>query len=296
MVREAYLVSLIDDIVDRAVSVTGLDDASEALGKALTVGVERVESQSSDAAARSEGLADRVAIDVLRQRVLTLSEQNGALEKAVERLADESQALQDEVWDWRQRVQRLRAAAGCSTAPESRPEPALTIGLGGSGKAGWSPADRLLAGLQRQEVRVAASTPLWERAEALIQRRGWDQEWQDDAIVFILALGLDRLEQQATGDGSRAAPRETDLAALNARHFSLHESLRILGLRETALRIDNHGMRIRLDQLKSEARKLEEARETQAGGRKATGEREGLLARLLRWRGQRPGRPGSGDQ
>jgi hypothetical protein len=142
--------------------------------------------------------------------------------------------------------------------------------------------ERLLGELERREIELGLASEELERARGVIRARGWDEEWGDDAHLLVLAHGLAVLELSEWPRRSSQAPeRPASIDGLRYRVFELGDAIRILQIRETAFRIDNQGMRLRLAQLQQEVAELEAALAAQ-GGRAADQPSGGFLRRLFR--------------
>jgi hypothetical protein len=295
---------LLTELIDRAAALARGRTEAAVLAEALVVGTTRLERAGGEklfsvqptnglprgAAALDEQLAARASYDLLRQRALALTEQHEALDRAVGELARESLELQDQLWALHTRAGTLKVALGLATNVRERPEAAPTIGSGGGGRRRRGMLERLLGGLERREVELALPSDELERATALIRARGWDGQWGDDAPLLVLAYGLAVLEQDQPAAGSvpsAAAPPSTE--ALRFRLFELADAIRVLEIRQTAFRIDNQGMRLRLAQLQQEVAELESALGEQ-GGPPTERPNRGLLDRLFRR--PRPAPPG----
>jgi len=122
----------------------------------------------------------------------------------------------------------------------------------------------LVAGEQEQVVRFHAADHEIEAAEALARERGWlesgdEANWPLLFVAFGLAAlyrerDLKQLEDAdpAALDAERRRLRKVHmqvdgrLSPLRFAAFELARTNRILEIRETALRIDNSGLRLRL--------------------------------------------------
>lgn len=241
------------------------DDPLAALLAAFDRGLALLEAEGAGGGGgRVEAEPERIRrcarFDVQRQRTLVLSERQERLEREVGELAAESLALHERLWDGHERASRMKVELGRRRAATARPEAPLTIG--GSGRRRAGRADRLLAGLSLVAVELPLGPAAAERALAAVERLGWRDDRFDDALASVLAAGLAALEldQPAADPASGAEPLsggETAAEALAYRVFELSESIRILEIRANAFRIDNQGMRRRLEQLERELGELE---------------------------------------
>jgi hypothetical protein len=228
-----------------------------------------------------EQIAVRASYDLLRLRALIQTERYEALDRAVGEMALESLELHDQLWAWHTRAGTLKVALGRASTIRERPESVPTIGSGGGGKRRSSMLERLLAGLEVQEIELELSDDVLEQALELIGARGWDEQWGDDAHLLVLAHGLAKLELTDRPTGSIHPERPPSLDGLRYRVFELAETIRILEIRHTAFRIDNHGMRLRLAQLQQEVAELESAL-AERGSSTPEPPSRGLLGRLFR--------------
>jgi hypothetical protein len=206
---------------------------------------------------------DHARFDLLRIEALELIERNAALEAEVYALADESEALQDRIWE-------LRAQLDPST---ERPEPPLRIGLGGPGKQQPEGGAALLEGERLVELEVSLPADHEARLAAAVDGvESWAAR-RDQPTRVAVALGLVALEQERAGAPGKLDPLR-HLAPLSRRTLELRESVKVLELRRNALRIDNRGMRLRIERLE---RELDSAPEPEQRGEP----KGGLLRRLL---------------
>jgi hypothetical protein len=212
------------------------------------------------------------------------------MDQSVDELATESRELHERLWEWHAREGRLKVQLGRRKTVTPRPEPAPRIESGGPGKVRTNRAERLLEGLEHREIELDLPPAPAARAEALAHSRCSDHKLGEDGALCVLAHGLAALELERAQEPSEvaAAPAEPRaLEALRYRAFELAEANRILEIRQTAFRIDNRGMRIRLGQLEQEVTELEEELASLREKNNQPSRRLGLLERLLR----RPGRP-----
>jgi hypothetical protein len=244
-----------------------------------------------------DAVRQRAHFDLLRWRGLVLSQRVRELEQRVSSLADESRVLHDGLWDHHERTSRLKVRLGRRKAETVRPESASTIG-GGGGRRRRRAADRLLAGLTLEWLDLLVSDELAGQLTAAAARRGWTGLSTEDALVLGIALGLTAAEREhgrSAGEAHTTSPNAA-LEALAYRVFELQEALRILEIRQTAFRIDNAGMRLRLAELQREVADLEREVDERAEARPRGGEPDGSpsrwLGRLLRRGGSANGRTG----
>ena len=293
-------ISVLADMVERAKALENSGDSTESLRRAFLHGLEfldRGDAQPGLAGCSSaidatdfvppsgDSIAARASLDVLRHRALVLKEQHQRLKPSVDRLATECRDLHDRLWALHEQASRSKVALGRRQTVTVRPEPAARIGSGRPGKVRPSRAERLLDGLERQEIELDVTDPLLTRSRALAESHGWGDDWRENAPLVTLAHGLAALELEKTvadDANSRQERLRADspaLTALRYRVFELSESKRILEIRETALKIDNRGMRIRLGQLEREVAELE--RELAERGHHDRPPSRGLLARVV---------------
>jgi hypothetical protein len=289
--------SLLGEMLEQASALDSGSDPKATLERAFARGVIFLEAAGGKsgnserpATAQCRAVAGRARFDFLRHRALALTEDYRELDRSVDDLATESQELHQKLWAWREREEPLKVRLGRRRAVTPRPEPAPTIGSGGPGKARRPSGERLLAGLERCEVELELPAELLARAETLGRSQGWDEEWGEDALLIVLAHGLAARELEESPPGARPNWAEQQVAdpvafaALHYRIFELSENNRILRIRETAFKVDNRGMRLRLGQLEQEVAELEEELSRSGGQWRASEERprRGLLGRLLR--------------
>lgn len=296
---------LLDDMLERTRAVAPGQSVEATLAQAFERGVawlETVPERSDDlgsadgvvALNEEELISAWARFDFLRCRALALTAVYEALDREVDELATESLELHERIWPLREREGQLKVALGRRDRLTPRPEPAPRIGSGGSSRSRQASAARLLEGLTRREVEFTVPGELLARARALAERREWLEQWGEDALLLALAHGLAVLEharRDSTRELTTEERRRADplaLGALRYRVFELTEAKKILGIRRTALRIDNRGLRMRIEQLEQEVAELE--REAAARGVSPDArppKRRGLLGRFFGGGGER---------
>jgi hypothetical protein len=279
--------SILSEMAERAAAL-GTDPPRLALVGALERGIAFLEEAGPSSDPWREKVARRAHYDILRYRALELAEVNQELDRSVDELASESRALHDQLWESHECAGRLKVELGRRAVPKTRPEPAPMIGSGGPGKVRRSTAERLLEGLGRLELELEVPDHLAARLESF---DGWRQageaEWGAALPLVALAHGLAALElerQRGTAAGCDAVPQPRALEALRYRISELSEANRILEIRQTAFRIDNRGMGIRLEQLRGEIADLEQTVHAIHARQSRPTPRAGLLRRLAGWR------------
>jgi hypothetical protein len=291
-------ISVLADMVERAKALENSGDSTESLRRAFLHGLEFLDGgnaqpglagcasaiEATDFVPPSgDSVAVRASLDVLRHRALVLKEQHQRLEPSVDELATECRDLHDRLWALHEQASRSKVALGRRQTVTVRPEPAARIGSGRPGKVRPSRAERLLDSLERQEIELDIPDPLLTRSRALAESHGWGDDWRENAPLITLAHGLAALELEKTDHANSRQERlradSPALTALRYRVFELSESKRILEIRETALKIDNRGMRIRLGQLEQEVAELD--RELAERGHHDRPPSRGLLARVV---------------
>lgn len=133
---------------------------------------------------------------------------------------------------------------------------------------------RLVDGASLRAFTLTIPDQLLARADALIQRHGWAEDWGADALLVLFYHGLAALELERADAGidtnnlaalAQAMERlrvqwmglDGRRAVLRFHLFQLMKSNQILTMRETALRIDNRGLRIRLERFARDREELE---------------------------------------
>jgi hypothetical protein len=274
----------LEEVLERVSALEPGGSREAGATRAIERGVCLLDSAEGRAGPDLESIVERARFDLLRHRALVLSETNRRLEQSVYELATESRELHDRLWEWSQRADRLKVKLGRREQVRPRPEPPLTIGLGRPRRERRGSADRLLEGLRLEPIELHLPADVVARAEALTERPGWPEGWEEDALAVVLAYGLASVELERAGvagsDLSRPAAAPQALEALRYRVFELSESIRILTIRETALRIDNRGMRLRLAQYEPEVSALEQ--ELAQRGEAPRARKPGWLGRLRR--------------
>ena len=244
---ESGVVSLavLAEMVERAQARTGLA-AEPALLRALERGLTLLES-SAPADAASDDLAVAARFDALRARALLLADRIESLEAVVYEQADQSSVLQNELWRLRVERDAARTQLGRSGPTNPRPEPPLTIGLGGPHRQPPPIAARLLRGQQLVRLEVQLPPELSGRLQTLRESPTWPAGWTELAALYVAAHGLAALERDAGGsvDAARAARRidPLNLSTLHRQVLEWEQAVKVLRLRQRAFELDNAGMR-----------------------------------------------------
>lgn len=141
---------------------------------------------------------------------------------------------------------------------------------------------RLVVGASVREAELDLPEQLLERAAALVRRHQWDEDWGEAAPLIIFYHGLAGLELEQTavalnrGDAAAAVDQTEPLdahrlwldgqcAILRFHLFELMRNNQVMTIRETALRIDNEGLRQRLERCRRERGELERQLNGQIG-------------------------------
>ena len=225
-------------------------------------------------------------------------------------LADRHLALRAEIVAARREEERLKrelAALGAVTVPlpehEDLPEP----GLERQRKSRGMYAD-LFLGAETIEAELIVAPATLARADQLARTQGWTEEWGQDARLVVFAHGLSLALREREADAidpddaasveagrQRARERlmglEGRYATLRYRLFELRHNARVLGWRITALRIEEDGLRRRLELFASDRAQLgsDLAERRAAPPTRASPPSTGWRARLGRLFGPEPG-------
>lgn len=133
----------------------------------------------------------------------------------------------------------------------------------------------LFDGASLCEVDVELSTSALAAAGRAVEKRGWRQEWGEDARLLVLTHGISLALREREADAIDANADESVSAAqaetrgrlmglegrystLRRRLFELRHNNRILRWRITALEVEAVGMRSRLDQFLIDRDRLEQ--------------------------------------
>ncbi|GEM_PF-6822504 len=110
----------------------------------------------------------------------------------------------------------------------------------------------LVAGEAERTARLTVPAAEVEEALALARNHGWlDTEDGENWPLLFVAFGLAALRQERAPAQQAAGQHpvsEGRVAALRYAAFTLAQSNRILRIKQQALRIDNRGMRLRLQE------------------------------------------------
>jgi hypothetical protein len=211
-----------------------------------------------------------------RDVTFALTEQSAAAEATWVRLADRHIEIRAQIVERRREEEKLKrqlVALGGSAVP--LPEHGeLPVTWGDRPRKGRGMFDHLFDGVTRDEYEVRVEPSVLAAADAAAAKRGWHDEWGDDARLLVLTHGLslvlreheaddiDQDDDDSVREGhdaarSRLMAIEGRYSTLRRRLFELRHNNRILGWRITALEVEAAGMLQRLDQFLMDRDRLE---------------------------------------
>lgn len=228
--------------------------------------------------AREELLAAEAQYAFSRYVVFVLTREAEELEATWLALVDEHLRFRAEIVDGRREEERLKralAALGVRTTPLPEHDELPSPGPDRPRKSRGMYAT-LLEGAAAVVAELDVVPGRLAEADHLIGERGWATEWGEHArlIVFAhgLALALREREADALDPDDDAAVREARQqargrlmglegrsATIRFRLFDLRHNNRIVGWRITALRIEERGLRNRLELFERDRARLEGA-------------------------------------
>jgi hypothetical protein len=223
---------------------------------------------------------------VTRHATFVLTEEGAALESTWLGLADRHIAIRAEIVDRRRDEERLKRelrTLGGSAVPLPEHDD-LPMVSGDRPRKSRGMFEHLFEGASIVESAPDVAPPVLEIAERAIEARGWHQEWGEHARLLVLTYGISLALRECEADqingdddasvkAGQEATRgrlmglEGRYATLRRRLFELRHNNRILRWRITALEVEAHGMRRRLDQFLVDQERLEhEIQERRAAG------------------------------
>ena len=227
--------------------------------------------------AREELLAAEAQYAFHRYVVFVLTREADELETTWLTLADQHLRIRAEIVAARREEERLKralAALGLRTTPLPEHEELPSLGPDRPRKSRGMYAN-LLDGAAAVVAELDVLPERLAEADHLADERGWATEWGEHARLIVFAHGLalalrereaDALDpdDDATVREARQQARERFMglegrsATLRFRLFDLRHNNRIVGWRITALRIEERGMRNRLELFEQDRARLEQ--------------------------------------
>jgi hypothetical protein len=213
-----------------------------------------------------------------RHVAFVLTEEGTALEATWLGLADRHLEIRSEIVERRrdeeQLKRQLRALGGAAVPLPEHEDLPMTDGDRPRKSRGMY--QHLFAGASLTEADIDLPSSVIAAADAVAERRGWDQEWSADARLLVLTYGISLALRESEADAIDGHTDESITAAqaqargrlmglegrystLRRRLFELRHNNRILRWRITALEVEAVGMRSRLDQFLVDRERLEQA-------------------------------------